>query len=387
MTRKALVLCMSDPSGNPRPNRIIKLLNNLDFDVDFFGPSISKTLAVKNQYICEYNRNSFIKKLFELQCNLLAGLFSKFGLFGIGEKIINFLYDFQVEKLNNVKYDVLMVENIQMLSMAFKYKFLNQKCKIIFDAREYYPKEFENKIFFKYILSDLMIGYCRTYLKKCDLLLTVSSGLKNEYADHFDVFMHVLRSTPNYVEMPINPIGNKYKMVHHGIANPDRQIENMIEIVKKLNDKYTLDFYLTGSNKYIKYLKTKADGCDRIKFNNPVPFDEIITMLNKYDIGLYYLEPKGFNVTYNLPNKFFEFIQARLAVVIGPSPEMKDLIIEYQCGVISDNFSFESMVNALQNLNSKTIMSAKFGSDLASRNLCFENESNEFKKYLEKIFY
>ena len=38
---------------------------------------------------------------------------------------------------------------------------------------------------------------------------------------------------------------------------------------------------------------------------DPVPFDEIIPMLNKYDLGFYYLEPKGFNVTYNLPNKFF----------------------------------------------------------------------------------
>ncbi len=33
-------------------------------------------------------------------------------------------------------------------------------------------------------------------------------------------------------------------MVHHGIANVDRSLQNMIEIVRRLDSNFTLDFIL-----------------------------------------------------------------------------------------------------------------------------------------------
>ena len=53
---------------------------------------------------------------------------------------------------------------------------------------------------------------------------------------------------------------------------------------------------------------------------------ELPRMANDYDVGLYLLPPTNFNQRYALPNKFFEFIQGRLAIAIGPSPEMAKLV-------------------------------------------------------------
>ena len=108
-------------------------------------------------------------------------------------------------------------------------------------------------------------------------------------------------------------------------------------------------------------------------------------MLNKYDLGFYYLEPKGFNVTYNLPNKFFEFIQARLALAIGPSPDMAKLVNKYDCGFISKDFSISSMVKTLSELDANKINLSKHNSSLAAKELCFEKESEKLKIMINEL--
>ena len=105
--------------------------------------------------------------------------------------------------------------------------------------------------------------------------------------------------------------------------------------------------------------------------------------LNSYDIGFYYLEPKGFNVTYSLPNKFFEFIQARLAVVVGPSPNMVEIVREFDCGFISEEFTVDSMIETLQSLTPEVIDRMKRNSDRAARELCYEKEGKKLLALIE----
>ena len=174
-------------------------------------------------------------------------------------------------------------------------------------------------------------------------------------------------------------------MVHHGRANRNRRLENMIEIIKRLDNRYTLDFYLTGSARYIEHLKTQAKDVPRVRFRKPVPFDQIVPMLTNYDIGLYFLQPTGFNVTYNLPNKFFEFIQAGLMVAIGPSPDMAAIVRQYHCGVVADSFSIQSMADLLSQLSVIEINEAKQNSNLASKDLCFEVEQDKLLKIVESL--
>jgi hypothetical protein len=61
-----------------------------------------------------------------------------------------------------------------------------------------------------------------------------------------------------------------------------------------------------------------------------------------------------FNLKYILPNKFFEFIQARLAVAIGPSVEMKRLVKEWDCGIVAANFEAKSMAAEINRLTPGT---------------------------------
>ena len=279
-------------------------------------------------------------------------------------------------------YQYIIVHDPWLLPLAFK---LKKSAKIIFDAREYYPGEVENNFLWRILDRPEKIRICRRYMPKCDSVMTVSKGIVDQYRADFGVQCELVRSAPYFYNCDVTLVSpKKIRMVHHGGANRDRKIENMIEMFSMLDDRFTLDFYLTGSPSYKKELQKRASGLDRIRFLDPVPFNQILPMLQNYDIGLYLLEPTGFNTEYSLPNKFFEFIQARLMLAIGPSPDMASLLREYDCGIVADDFKPETMARALNALTPDVIMQKKISSDRAARDLCFEEESKKIVSILNE---
>jgi glycosyltransferase involved in cell wall biosynthesis len=112
---------------------------------------------------------------------------------------------------------------------------------------------------------------------------------------------------------------------------------------------------LVGDDDYIESLKRMAAPLPNIKFLPPIGTKEIASFTNQFDVGIYSLPPSNFNNEHALPNKFFEYIQARLAIVIGPSPEMARLVRQYELGVIAEDFSPRSMAEAIRGLTVESI--------------------------------
>ena len=353
--KKALVAALPDPSGNPRPNRAIKLLYSMGFEVHTLSPKLKKKMKEVTRTI-EINPSEIfigfkILRRFLILLNSMAGIL-KFGLFFF-DKTYSIIWGLksQEHNLKNETYNIIIVEDLTLL--PFFIRNFSKTSKIVLDAREYYPKETEGSFYFRYIVAPEKRHLCNLLLKKLDGFYTVSNGLANLFEKEFSIRPNVIRSTPYYDKATYKPItGFPVKFVHHGIANRDRFLENMIHILAVFEGTYTLDFYLTGDVNYIKELKMLSKNFKNIKFFDPVPFNEINNMLCAYDIGFYFLVPAGFNTTYNLPNKFFEFIQAGLGVIIGPSPEMAAISKEFGVGIVSEEFTVDSMI---QTLKSKTL--------------------------------
>jgi hypothetical protein len=171
-------------------------------------------------------------------------------------------------------------------------------------------------------------------------------------------------------------------MVHHGAANRNRRLGDMIDIVRRLDARFTLDLYLTGSQSTIEDLKKQARDCPRVRFLPPVPYDTILPMLTQYDVGLFFNIPTTFNLRSALPNKLFEFIQARLMVAIGPSPDMRYYVDKYGCGIVSGEATVAAMAAALNGLTADRIDQAKARSHLAAKDLCFEHETGKLRRIL-----
>lgn len=380
-----LVMCRADPADNPRPNRIIRLLNERGYSVDLLSYADSLELKIQNFYVLSPTDFSFFGKVLRLCLMVITALVVK--IIGNAGQLAVRLSDlryklFRIDgNIRNKNFEWIIVEDLQLLPLAFR---ICKNAKVLFDAREFYPRQNEENLLFRLLEHPLRNLLCREYLKLCHKRVTVSQGLAAAYKTNFGVDMTVIKSTPFYQEIPVKPTGtNKIRMVHHGRANRNRNLQNMIEVVRRLDSRFVLDFFLVGTKQDIAKLKREAKGCARIRFCEPVAFDQIVSMLNSYDIGFFYVEPSTLNLLHCLPNKFFEFIQARLAVVIGPSPNMAEIVRQFDCGLISEGFTVDSMVETLRSLTPEIVDRMKRNSDRAARELCYEKEGKKLLALIE----
>ncbi len=377
-----IVLCLSDPASNPRPMRAIELCLSEGYNVSAMGlykkdiKGLHCFYPIKNPDMSLFGR--LLRKLLGLLILLIP-------IPKLQDFIESYRYGYQdiQKKINLKKYDLIIVEDLQLLNLAFK---IRGKGKVLFDAREYYPLQKEDNIWFKLIEKPRRIQVCRKYLPLCDAILTVSKGLRDKYYKEFDVLADVYLSTPYYHNMPLKAAKPEViRMIHHGLAHKSRGLEKMVDLFSMLDERFYLDFMLVGNEKYQQELKNRAFKYKNIGFLNSVPYTDIIPLLNSYDLGLFYCEPKTFNLKHSLPNKFFDFIQARLMIAIGPSPDMAELVNSYQCGIVSDEFKVEALANALKSLTAGSINQFKKNSDRAAKELCFENESKKMLQIIDSL--
>jgi glycosyltransferase involved in cell wall biosynthesis len=378
----SLLLTLSDPSCDPRPKRAFALLNDLGLKVDTVSFDIKGDLKANNAFTIQQYSGPIFFNVIKKAVLAFSLLFSRlFPFTFLREQMVAYRYRLApvVDVLKRQEYRLILVEDLFFLPLVMKYK---RGAKVVFDAREYYPRQREDSALFRAIEKPIRTYLCKKYLKNCDLFITVSSGLADEYLKEFGVAAHVIRSTPAAVEGMIGEtIPNQIRLVHHGVANRNRKLENMIQLVALLDERFTLDLYLQGDQAYIAELKAKYGQQPRVQIKKPVLFHEIIPMLRKYDVGLFYVEPTTFNLTHCLPNKLFEYIQARLVVAIGPSPDMQKIVREYDCGVVAEQFDLTSMADVLNKLNFAQILTYKLNSDKAAHRLNWEEEG----KYLQTL--
>lgn len=291
-----------------------------------------------------------------------------------------------IKKLSNTQADLILANDIDSLPIALR---LAQGAKVIFDAHEYAPLEFEDKLSFRIFLQGYRTYLCKKYIPKVDGMITVCESIANTYEKDTGIKPIVITNTPYYDDIQprlVDNNGHVIRLVHHGRAIRSRKIENMIKLMDYTDDRFELDMLLLpGSEKYILKLKKLAYSNKRIHFVPPVPWQTLPRFLNQYDIGLFLLEPTNFNYRYALPKKLFEFIQARLTVAIGPSPEMAKIVKKYNCGVVSEDFSPKSLAECLKNLDHEKLNYYKYQSHKVAQALSLESDKEKFLSLVERI--
>jgi glycosyltransferase involved in cell wall biosynthesis len=278
-----------------------------------------------------------------------------------------------LEELDSQQFDLIVAHDLELLPLAFDVAKTNN-AKILFDAREFYPREFENHFFWRYLLQPFNDYLCRIYLPGCDKVITVSEGIAEEYKKVYGIDAEVIMSLPNYLGIdPVRPDDNSIRLIYHGQASPDRQIDKMIEVVDYLDERFSLTLMLVSPSKvhrlYWQKIVSMTKKRPRVKIIPPIPMKDIIKFTNQYDIGIFICPPTTFNLQYARPNKFFEYIQARLLVAIGPSIEMQRIVKKYHCGIVASDFEPQSLATELNKLGSSEIMSYKESSNIAAREL------------------
>jgi hypothetical protein len=218
-------------------------------------------------------------------------------------------------------------------------------------------------------------------------MITVCQGIADEYARHYGVSPLVVHNAPvDQGLLPSAPGPGQIRLIHHGAAIRSRHLEAMIDVMKHLDGRFTLDFMLLETDAAcMGDLRRRAAGDDRIRFIPAVPMADICRTINKYDVGMFLLPPVNFNYEHALPNKLFEFIQARLAVAIGPSPEMARIVEKYSLGVIADSFQPKALAVMLDQLTDESLRDYKLAADNAARELNYEAAGQVLLQEIERL--
>ena len=250
--------------------------------------------------------------------------------------------------------------------------------KVLFDAHEYTPGQGTSSLKWRWMVTPFSIYLIRRYAPRVDAMITVEKHIARRYGEEFGLKMSVIRNTPAYQKLPFRATHPaRIRLIHHGRALRERRLELMIETIALADARFSLDFMLvpdaSGALDQLKRLAQQR-APDRIHFRQPVAPDAIAQTINDYDIGLFLLPPVNLNYTMALPNKFFEFIMAGLAVAIGPSPAMAALVRRYDLGVVAEDFAPETLARQLNALSAHDIDAMKKRSLAAARELNAETE-------------
>jgi hypothetical protein len=381
----ALLVCLADPLGSPRPNRTISTLEQSGYDVWVMSPAESSLVRNPSRWLI---LNSIAQTASSPMRRILLSLWRLLSSVPlthlIGEHIFFYLKGARrhLKTIQRKYFDVVIVEDLPILEILLRtIKRVSPETRVIFDAREYGPGEFESNPRFQKYGKPRALLTLKYAMLKLDEIITVSDSIADLYMQEFGRRPLVVRSIPPYLPLlPSYNLVDGIRMVHHGVANPDRKLENIIDLVVKMNGKFTLDFFLVGNESYQMALVERARGYPWIDFKPAIPFNDIISTMNRYDIGVCFFAPTTINLRYCLPNKFFEYIQARLAILSGPSPEIAKIVRNYACGVISPNFEIASLEPVLSSLTRAEVYLMKQKSAVAAQHLCWEEER---KKLIE----
>ncbi|MBI9114762.1 glycosyltransferase [Sanguibacter suaedae] len=283
-----------------------------------------------------------------------------------------------LELLEGRTFDLVVANDARVLDLAHAVA-ARSGAPVWADMHEWAPEERTHVTSWRLLVAPFMTHLCRTYLPRSGAVTTVCGSIADLYREHFGVDAAVMRNSSPWKDLrPSDVSPDVVRLVHSGAAIHGRALETMIDATLELGERYTLDLYLVpggDGGKYLRALQARAAGCDRIRFRDPVAPADLPSTLNAYDVGVFWIPPTHTNARLTLPNKFFDYVQARLAVAVGPTVEMANLVERYRLGVVSEDFSVAACVASLRSLDVAAVRGAKAAADVASAELSFTTDA------------
>jgi glycosyltransferase involved in cell wall biosynthesis len=266
------------------------------------------------------------------------------------------------------RFDLIVANEARAMAVALR---LAHGAPIVADMHEWAPEERTHVLSWRLLVKPFMIHQCRKYLPEMAAVTVVNDSIGQLYLKHFGVATHTVRNASAFRELqPSEVADGRIRLVHSGGAVPGRNIEALIEAVRRLDARFALDLYLVpgrDGGRYLDSIRALIAGDRRITLHPPVRPDELVATLNQYDVGIYSLPPLTPNHRLALPNKIFDFIQARRAVVFATAQEIDRLINEHDLGVIAPDATANAMRDALASLTEQQVRVFKQNSDRAAK--------------------
>ena len=285
------------------------------------------------------------------------------------------------------EFDVIVANEGRALPLAAR---IRGSARVWCDLHEWAPQERSHVLSWRVLVAPFMTWVCRTYLPLVDAATTVNDSIADLYDRAFGVRPEVVRNAIAYRPelAPSAPDPHVIRLVHSGGAVPGRNLEQLVDAVDMLDGRFTLDLYLIKareSDAFWNGLQTRIEASPYTTVHPPVAPAELPGTLNPYDLGVFLLPPHTPNHRFMLPNKFFDFVQARIGIVFSTAVETDRLIERYGLGAVVPGFEADDLAQVLRRLTVEQVAGFKSAADAAARALSSEADVSVEDQILSRL--
>jgi glycosyltransferase involved in cell wall biosynthesis len=219
---------------------------------------------------------------------------------------------------------------------------------------------------------------------KIKYAMAVSDSIAEMYTEKYDTpFITVRNVARSYTPEPYpdfhKSYTSKYKIIYQGALNMGRGIELMIDTMAEMDDTV---LFVAGDGDIRKRLERRVD---ELKLNGTIVFTgrlspgELQRITPQCDLGLSLEEDLGLNYRLALPNKLFDYIQARIPVLCSDLPEMSAIVHRYRIGEVCISREPHQLANQLTGMLKDGDARKRWKSNLkkAAGELCWEREEEK----------
>lgn len=221
---------------------------------------------------------------------------------------------------------------------------------------------------------------------KLKMVVAVNQSVADLYQKEYGNTITVVRNVPLRkaiaTQRPEGLIVDKEQkiIIYQGAVNIDRGIEEAILAMKHLKTNAILLIAGVGDiyNKMITFAEEQGVA-SKVRFLGQIPFSQLHAYTCMADVGLSIEKDVCINYHYALPNKFMDYIQANVPVLVSPFPEMKAIVDQYQIGELLESHDPQALAGQLDRMLADEEKLTTYKNNLlaAADALCWENEERQ----------
>jgi glycosyltransferase involved in cell wall biosynthesis len=260
-----------------------------------------------------------------------------------------------------------------------------------YDTHEFAAEEYGDNRKWRLWQRPMVCAIEREFINEAAVVSAVSAGIAERLGRLYRLpkAAIVIRNTPHFEPIPFRQTApGQIRVLYHGIVTPGRGLEVTIDSVADWRPQFDLTIRGPGGSDYLDAMRRRIAErglSSRISLVPPVPMTELVREAAAYDIGFFALPGSSRHNEFALPNKFFEYVMAGLALCLTDLPEMARLVREYDLGVTFRSVDPQSIAGAINALEPASIDRYKRNALQAARELCWERESERLVNAYEAV--